>query len=318
MTGADSAARLTTADITVLVCSRDRPGLLTGALANIAASSPAHTPVLVIDSASQTRATGEVAAAAGVAVVRSDVGGLSIARNVGLAHAATPIVVYTDDDCEPEPGWLDHLVEAFRDPRVGAVTGLLVDHSDTSPRSPAPPARLTRPIEGLDAGHGALMAFRVDVLRRLGGFDEVLGAGRHFAGAEDLDMFSRVLREGHTLVREHRSVIRHVNTREDDAYVRLLRGYGLGLGAMTGKWLRAWPAAGARLAVVVLGRAVKRVLRDLRSPRRRRGQAAMLRGIVGGMASSLRFRVRAGRFVDASPPPSTPLPSASSDGTASP
>jgi hypothetical protein len=195
------------------------------------------------------------------------------------------------------------------------VTGLLVDHADTVPHPPAPATRLTAPVDGLDAGHGALMAYRTETLRRLGGFDEVLGAGRRLAGAEDLDMFCRVLADGWTLVREPRSVIRHVNTRDDAAYTKLLRGYGLGLGAMTGKWLRMRPGFGLRLTAVVLGRSVKRVLRTLGSPRRRRGQVAMLSGILGGMASSVGLRVRAGRFVDAAPPPSIPLSPAGAGGS---
>lgn len=301
------AARPSPSDVTIVVCSRNRAEMLAGALARIAETAPSGVRVLVVDSASESGATAEAAAAAGVDLVRTDVRGLSIARNIGLARADRAIVVYTDDDCRPAPGWIEHLLPPFEDDAVGAVTGRLVDHAGGAPAPDEPASRLTRTVDGLDAGHGALMAFRRELLDRLGGFDEVLGAGRRFAGAEDLDMFCRILASGSAIVREPRSMILHVHTREDREYTELLHGYGLGLGGLVTKWLRMSPAVGARLAVLALGRTVVRLVHGLGSRRRRRGQFAMLRGTVTGMVRSARFPIAAARFVDTDPPPPTPL-----------
>ena len=72
-----------------------------------------------------------------------------------------------------------------------------------------------------DAGHGAIMAFRRERLVALGGFDPVLGAGRRLAGAEDLDMFCRILDDGAHIVYDPSCVVHHVHTRADDAYTVL-------------------------------------------------------------------------------------------------
>ena len=71
-------------DLAVIVCSRERADMLEHALASIVAATPREVEILVVDSASTTTATKEVAEAAGVRYVRSDVKGLSIARNLGL------------------------------------------------------------------------------------------------------------------------------------------------------------------------------------------------------------------------------------------
>jgi len=44
----------------------------------------------------------------------------------GLASVQTPIAAFLDDDAEPEPGWLQALLEPFADPRVGCVGGRVV------------------------------------------------------------------------------------------------------------------------------------------------------------------------------------------------
>jgi len=49
--------------------------------------------------------------------------GLSRARNAGLAVARNEIIVFTDDDCYVDPGWLRHYAEAYTEPDVGFVGG---------------------------------------------------------------------------------------------------------------------------------------------------------------------------------------------------
>ena len=88
------------------------------------------------------------------------------------------------------------------------------------------------------------MAFRREVLLRLGGFDDLMGAGQRMAGAEDLDIFIRILRGGTGIVHDGTCVVLHANTRVGDAYVALHRGYGRGLGALVSKWLRTDPTFG--------------------------------------------------------------------------
>jgi len=53
-------------------------------------------------------------------------------------------------------------------------------------------------------GAGCNMAFRRDLLRDIGGFDEALDTGTPLPGGGDLDIFYRIIRAGHALVYEPR------------------------------------------------------------------------------------------------------------------
>lgn len=50
--------------------------------------------------------------------------GVAFARNRGIRHAAGEIIAFTDDDCIPDPQWLEYLELPFiRDPSIGLVGG---------------------------------------------------------------------------------------------------------------------------------------------------------------------------------------------------
>ncbi|HEY5287847.1 MAG TPA: glycosyltransferase, partial [Solirubrobacteraceae bacterium] len=90
-------------------------------------------------------------------------------------------------------------------------------------------------------GSGANMAFRTEALRRLGGFDPVLGTGTRARGCEDLDVCIRVLNAGSRLAYEPRAVVWH---RHPDTHAHLRRrafDYGTALGAMLTKHLLIGP-----------------------------------------------------------------------------
>lgn len=285
------------ADISVIVCTRNRPEHLRRALAAIREVTPSETEVIVVDSASDTAETREVAEEHGVVYVRAGKG-LSVARNVGITTSQRPFVIFTDDDCLPTAQWIEQVLPHFEDSAVGAVTGWMMHHTE-SPNDAAYHRRplYRTPIEGLDAGHGAVMAFRRPLLLRLGGFDDVMGAGQHWAGAEDLDIFVRILRSGSIIVHEKKCVVTHANDREGEEYVQLYRGYGLGLGALVAKWLRVDPAFGTRLAWRLTGRSAARILRAELRHRASSHERAMLGGIVTGAREARRLPLVGERFV---------------------
>jgi glycosyltransferase involved in cell wall biosynthesis len=53
--------------------------------------------------------------------------GANASRNRGVEVARGAVVAFLDDDCVPEPTWLERLVVAFGQPGVGAVNGLVID-----------------------------------------------------------------------------------------------------------------------------------------------------------------------------------------------
>ena len=283
-------------DVTVIVCTRDRPEMLQGALAAIHSSTPPETAILVVDSASSTSETRDVAAAAGVGYVRSGKG-LSVARNVGITTADRPIVIFTDDDCRPTQGWVEKLIGHFDEDAVSAATGRMLDHAVSADVPYHRQTRYTRPLSGIDAGHGAVMAFRREVLLRLGGFDDLMGAGQRMAGAEDLDIFIRILRGGTGIVHDGTCVVLHANTRVGDAYVALHRGYGRGLGALVSKWLRTDPAFGVSVGWRLSGRTIVRIARSRLAGKRADHDLAMLVGMIDGIRATWRTPLVGERFV---------------------
>jgi len=299
------------AAVTVVICTRDRATLLGAALDALRDAVPSGVEVLVVDSGSLSSATRDAAVKAGARYVRSDIPGLSIARNAGLAATDREIVVFTDDDCAVTPGFLTPLMDVFASPDVAAATGRLRDIGDMSVRQDTSVEMLRRTTQGLDAGHGALMAFRRSVLIAAGSFDPLLGAGRHFGGAEDMDAFCRLLHAGHAVARVPASVVTHVYTRNDDDYVTLNENYGRGIGAMCAKWLRTDRRAGLSVTAVVARRGVVRYLRRLRTARARHGQQAFLRAVVRGLRDARHLPVRDGLFLDTTPP--APVMIAASD-----
>jgi GT2 family glycosyltransferase len=80
-------------------------------------------------------------------------------------------------------------------------------------------------------GLGSNMAFRIEALRALGGFDEALGAGTETHGGEDLAMLLELLVSGRRLVHDPAAIVHHIHRREVAELERQIRGYGIGLTA---------------------------------------------------------------------------------------
>ncbi len=258
--------------VTVIVCTRDRPERLTGCLDALQATLRPGDELLVVDSASRTPQTELIAAAAGARVVRCDLPGLSRARNLGWRSASHEIVAFTDDDCRPLPSWLHELTMPFKRPEIGWVTGSVSVHEEdrgkdrpvavVPPYAAGPITRAT--VEPVGSGNN--FAVRVSVLEQVGAFHEKLGAGTWLSGAEDIEMFDRLLTRAVPGEHAPDAVVLHQQWRSKRELLRLDWGYGKGQGArlaLLRKGDRSW--GNRRRRELLWDDGVRTAARDLRN-----------------------------------------------------
>ncbi len=265
--------------LTVAVCTRDRPALLERCLAHLltalgAGPTPGSSPgagveVLVVDNAPATECSQEVVKQlAGVRYVRESRPGLDFARNRAVSEASGELLAFLDDDVIADRDWLGGLREAWAEnPDAAAFTGLVLPQELSSKAQILFEAAggFRRGFEKIRYhgqsrsdnrlypcgagifGAGCNMAFRRDVLLKLGGFDEALDTGPTLPGGGDLDMFYRVVRAGYPLVYEPRYLAFHQHRRERAALRRQYWTWGLGFFAFLVKSYMTDPPLRPRL-----------------------------------------------------------------------
>jgi O-antigen biosynthesis protein len=261
-----SAALAAAPAISVVVCTRDRPALLQNCLRRLQQLEYPRFEVVVVDNAASTDAVRTLveSLAGGPVKFRYQAEprpGLSWARNAGIAAATGDIVAFLDDDDEPDRHWLGRIALGFtRGSHVGCVAGMILPATlDTaaedlferlgghrmgrgftaetftrsgpqSPLFPLPPF-----------GTGANMAFRKQVLARIGGFDVALGAGTPTCACEDTLAFSLTLLAGYEIAYEPSALMWHHHRPDMDGLRRQLHGYSIGLTAFYAALLRHSP-----------------------------------------------------------------------------
>ena len=193
--------------ISVVVSTRDRPERLRRLIAALRAQTlaPEAFEVVIADNR-RGPAIAPNGAGPALRLLRPPVpGGPASGRNLGWRAARAPLIAFTDDDCEPEPGWLAALLAAA------------AAHPGTIVQGP------TRPLE-CERHRGGLLAHTVSIealgpqyetcnilyprtlLERLGGFDERFG---NEPAGEDTDLAWRARDARAPAVWAGDAVVRH-------------------------------------------------------------------------------------------------------------
>jgi hypothetical protein len=181
--------------ITAVLCTYNRADSLRKAVRAILAQEGCNFELVVVDDGSADDTPAVLAAVDDprLRVVRRPNGGLSLARNSGLAAARAPWVVFIDDDDRAEPGWLATLVGQTSDPTVGiACCGATVVNADGEVlwiHHPAPfgAPYLIRYGPMVGSYLAGTFAARTDLVRAAGGYLDGLGT-RH-----QTELFIRML-----------------------------------------------------------------------------------------------------------------------------
>ena len=157
--------------VTVCVVVKDRRELMLRCLEAVLEEHPDE--VVVVDNGStdgtwealQERARDEPRL-----LLAQDGGSLGHIRNVAARLATSEVVAFTDSDCRPRRGWLDHGLAALA-PGVAVVQGRTVPE--------VPPTGLFVVTQDISEPTGLYEAcnvfYRREVLLEVGGFDEQVG-----------------------------------------------------------------------------------------------------------------------------------------------
>jgi GT2 family glycosyltransferase len=286
----------------VVVITRDRPGDLEVCLPTLLAGEFHEFDVVVVDqSATAVSAEFVTRLAANDPRLRliSDTGkGAARARNIGVEATSGDIVVFTDDDCQPDRGWLGALVDALvRDPEAGIAYGTVTpgphDLRDgfIVGFKPERGLRLTGKLSKLrDGGISANVALSRSALVSTGGFDEALGPGGYFPCAEDFDLAFRVLAKGYALLHVPNARVVHHGLRDWRSGSGLIYRTYIAIGAAYMKYVRMGDLVGVALLIHELWLALTNIVVNLVH---RRGPIGMRRftGLLVGMVRSFELKI---------------------------
>jgi GT2 family glycosyltransferase len=271
-------------DMTVVICTRDRPSGLRATLTSLRRQTDANFEVLVVDNSQGSTTTAMVVEELDLARCEYTVEprpGLSRARNRALGAVRTELIAWIDDDEVADADWVRRLKEGFsHKAKPAAVCGVMLPAelefeaqvrfeqyggfnkgrdlmpevlqmgalSVASPLYPLPPF-----------GPGGNMAFRTEALHSVNGFDPCLGAGTRTHSGEETRVLSLLLLSGRTILHWPSAITWHTHRREMTALQKQLYGYSAGLSAFYASMIRSRPT----IAFDIL-RLSPYALRDLR------------------------------------------------------
>jgi len=245
-----TAAAAQAVDVSVIVCTRNRAGAvaqLLGQLERLEVPAGLRWELIVVDNGSSD-ATAPMLASRDtplpMRIVTEPTRGLSRARNAGLAAARGDLLIFTDDDCLPDPGWLAAIHDEFaRVPSLGMLGGRVELYDQRDRPTTTRTSRERRTIASsmdLDGIIGCNMAVRRSALEAIGPFDVGLGGGTGAGAGEDVDFVYRGLRAGLRVEYSPDVVVYHNHGRRTDAQVKALtRAYTVARGALFCKYLMA-------------------------------------------------------------------------------
>ena len=206
---------VTTPEISVVVCTRDRAESLELTLASLRPAPPSITwELLVVDNASEDDTQERLRRIQStfhceLRILFEPEAGLAKARNLALREARAEVLLFLDDDVTCEPGLVEAHVAAFKDPTVVATGGRVAPRlpentpqwfrDETGAQSGGPTARYDfgdTPGEiGLEIQPlpvGANFAIRRNAARENGGFNEALGWGPSAIPGEETQLLDKL------------------------------------------------------------------------------------------------------------------------------
>ena len=215
--------------VSVVVCAYNAEDTIDDCLNSLSALTYPDVDLIVINDGSQDATAVRARRYAGVRVIDVPNGGLSAARNVGLAAATGEIVAYTDADCRVDPDWLTYLVQPILTSDVAGVGGPNMVPSDDPwvaqcvARAPGGPTHVMLDDRVAEHVPGCNMAFRREALLAVEGFNPV-----YLRAGDDVDICWRLQARGLRIGFSPAALVWHHHRASVSAYWRQQVGYGEG------------------------------------------------------------------------------------------
>ena len=218
-----------TVPVSVVICTHNRTAQLQRCLLAMRKLECQPEEIIVVDNDPADDSTKIVVEGfEGLRYIREPKKGLDYARNAGILNSTKSILAFTDDDVIVHRLWVYRIWETFRNPDVGAMTGLIIplmldteaqfifekhwsfnrgyvekiyDEKYFKSALPTGP-----PV--WEIGAGANMAFRKSIFDKTGYFNEILDVGA--AGCNgDSELWFRILSKGYSIYYNPMSVTFH-------------------------------------------------------------------------------------------------------------
>jgi glycosyltransferase involved in cell wall biosynthesis len=212
--------------VSVVVCSYNGGRTLEGCLRSLSRLNYPNFETIVIDDGS-TDDTSAIANRYPVRCIRTENGGLSRARNLGIGESTGSIIAFIDADAFADRDWLFHIVTAMENQQAAAAGGpnlspqgdgfiaQCVDHAPGNPTHVLIDDQLAEHVPGCN------MAYRKDALEAIGCFDAV-----HRTAGDDVDVCWKLLARDRKIAFAPGAVVWHHRRPTIPAFLKQQRGYG--------------------------------------------------------------------------------------------
>lgn len=283
--------------VSLIVASRNRADMLRASVASILSGTAIPAELIIVDQSDHPDSgLAEMIVPGGCRFryVFTEERGLCRANNRGAREARHDLLVFTHDDVQVDPNWLVTITRSLETAGPDTVvTGRILASGEAADGGYAPTLRTaTEPATyngriGYDVLKPLNMAMYRSTLETAGWFDERLGPGTDFSGAEDADLGFRLLESGFEIRYVPGALLYHRAWRSEKEYLPLRWTYGVAQGAFLAKHLRVDDLHMARRFIMDVLRRLRRFpSRCFGEPRRALADPFF---IIGNLVGAVRW-----------------------------